>query len=141
MKKLHAHLLSALAAATLTPAALAAPLYQELGGPAVITAVVGRVLDRVAHDPRTDHSFKGVKLDFLKTSVGNYVCKVADGPCNYDGETMANSHKDLHIAASEMDLMVQALREELDAAGVSQAAKNELLRRLAPSRRDVVRAP
>jgi hemoglobin len=35
--------------------------------------------------------------------------------------------------------MVTVLREELDRANVSEGAKNELLRRLAPTRRDIVK--
>lgn len=113
-------------------------LYQQLGGVAGIQRVAFRTIDRVAHDPRTQRTFDGIHLSYLQQSVANYLCKVADGPCVYDGETMRNAHADLNIGGSEFDVMVQTLREELDAAGVSPAAKNELLRRLAPSRRDIV---
>lgn len=115
------------------------PLYRQLGGVAVIQSVAFKTLDRVAHDPRTKRTFDGVRLSYLQQSVSNYLCKVADGPCVYDGETMRNAHADLNIGGSEFDVMVQTLREELDAAGVSPAAKNELLRRLAPTRRDIVK--
>ncbi|TAL20812.1 MAG: group 1 truncated hemoglobin [Aquabacterium sp.] len=115
------------------------PLYVQLGGEAGITNVISRMLDRVAADPRTARSFKGVRLSYLKKSVSAYICKIADGPCVYEGETMVNAHADLDNTGSEFDVLVQTLREELDAAGVGNAAKNELLRRLAPSRRDIVR--
>jgi hemoglobin len=116
-----------------------APLYEQLGGVDKISAVVSTTLDRVAADPRTSRTYVGVRLSYLKQSVSNYICKVADGPCVYEGETMHNSHADLNIAGSEFDVMVQTLREELDAAGISPAAKNELLRRLGPTRRDIVK--
>jgi hemoglobin len=116
-----------------------APLYEQLGGVDKISAVVSKTMDRVAADNRTMRTFDGVRLSYLKQSVSNYICKAADGPCVYDGETMHNSHADLNIGGSEFDLMVQALREELDAAGISPAAKNELLRRLGPTRRDIVK--
>lgn len=116
------------------------PLYLQLGGEAGLAAVTGRVLDRVAQDPLTARSFKGVKLDTLKQSVTAYLCKVADGPCVYEGETMAKAHAQSANTAAEFDRMLQVLREELDTAGVSPAAKNELLRRLAPTRRDIVSA-
>lgn len=115
-----------------------ASLYEQLGGSQKIALIAQHVIDRVAHDPRTMRSFEGVRLGHLSASVANYLCKVADGPCVYDGETMKNAHADLHIQGSEFDLMVQALRDELDAQGVSAAAKNELLRRLAPTRKDIV---
>lgn len=114
------------------------PLYQQLGGVEAISRVASNMLDRVSTDPRTMRSFQGVRLSYLKQSVSNYLCKVADGPCVYDGETMHNAHGDLNLGGSEFDVLVQTLREELDKAGVSAAAKNELLRRLAPSRRDIV---
>lgn len=52
---------------------------------------------------------------------------------------MANAHAKTNISGSEFDIMVAVLREELDKAGVGDAAKNELLRRLAPTRRDIVK--
>ena len=115
-----------------------ASLYEQLGGMTGISAVTSTTLDRVAADPRTRRTYEGVRLSYLKQSVANYLCKVADGPCVYEGETMKKAHGDLDISGSEFDVMVQTLREELDAAGIAPAAKNELLRRVAPTRRDIV---
>ena len=53
---------------------------------------------------------------------------------------MADAHKDARIRASEFDAMVTMLREELDRVGTDPAAKNELLRLLAPMKRDIVPA-
>lgn len=119
-------------------AASSAPLYQQLGGVDNITRFSGKTLDRVAQDPRSSRTFQGVKMSYLKASVSAYICKVAGGPCVYEGQDMKKSHADLHLGGSEFELMVTVLREELDAAGVPTAAKNELLRRLAPSKRDIV---
>jgi len=115
------------------------PLYLQLGGTQAIETVTDRTMDRVASDPRTKRSFADIKMSTLKKSVAAYVCKVADGPCVYEGETMANSHAKSNISGAEFDIMVSVLREELDRAGVGDAAKNELLRRLAPTRRDIVK--
>lgn len=129
--------LAALMACATPPASR--PLYLQLGGPQAIETVTDRTMDRVASDPRTKRSFDGIKMPFLKKSVAAYICKVADGPCVYEGETMANSHAKSNISGAEFDIMVTVLREELDRAGVTDAAKNELLRRLAPTRRDIVK--
>jgi hemoglobin len=136
MRRLILTLLIACLAACSTPPAV--PLYRQLGGPEGIHGIVTRTLTRVAQHPTAGRTFKGVKMPFLIDSVSKYVCKVADGPCMYEGETMARAHADLGLQGSEFDVMVSVLREELDRAGVSDAAKNELLRRLAPSRRDMV---
>jgi hemoglobin len=114
-------------------------LYEQLGGPQAIETVTDRTLDRVSTDPRTKRSFDGIKMPYLKKSVAAYVCKVADGPCVYEGVSMADSHAKANISGAEFDIMVSVMREELDRAGTSEAAKNELLRRLAPTRRDIVK--
>lgn len=133
--------LAALMACSTPPAGGDYSLYQQLGGQSGVATVVGRTLDRMSTDQRSKRSFQGIKMPYLKNSVAAFVCKVADGPCEYEGETMANSHAKANITASEFDLMVTVLREELDRAGVSDPAKNELLRRLAPTRRDIVKTP
>jgi hemoglobin len=128
--------------ATLMACASAGPkqaLYEQLGGPQAIETVTDRTLDRVSTDPRTKRSFDGIKMPYLKKSVAAYVCKMADGPCVYEGVSMADSHAKANISGAEFDIMVSVMREELDRAGASEAAKNELLRRLAPTRRDIVK--
>lgn len=125
-----------LAACTATPEAR--PLYQQLGGVQGIDTVTAALVQRMATDPRTKRSFDGINLRTLTQSLSSQLCAVADGPCRYEGETMAKSHADLGIQGSEFEVTVQFLREELDRAGVSPAAKNELLRRLAPMHRDIV---
>ncbi len=114
-------------------------LYVQLGGVQALQGITDRTMDRVATDPATRRSFDGVNMKNLKTSVAAYVCKAADGPCVYEGETMANSHAQSNIQGSEFDRMVTVLRDELNQAGVPEGAKNELLRRLAPTRRDIVK--
>lgn len=116
-----------------------APLYQQLGGVDGITQISNRTLDRVSTDPRTQRTFASIKMQALKDSVAKYICKVADGPCVYEGESMKNSHADLGITGAEFDLMVEILRDEINRANAPTGAKNELLKRLAPTRRDIVK--
>jgi len=127
------------AGCTSLPATDTRPLYQQLGGTEALARVTDRTMERVATDPRTRRTFDGVNMRTLKASVASYVCKVADGPCTYEGETMARSHADLGITGAEFDLMVSMLRDELNAARAPEGAKNALLKRLAPTRRDIVK--
>ena len=123
-----------------TPVSAPPSLYDRLGGEARMTAVVSKLVERAAADPRTQRSFDGVKLATLKKSLGQQICSLAGGGCPYEGETMRDAHRDLRIAASEFDALVGLLRDELDRAGVDGGAKNELLRLLAPMKRDIVAA-
>jgi hemoglobin len=115
-----------------------ASLYQRLGGEATVSLVAGRTLERAASDPRTRRSFDGIKLAAVQQSLAQQICALAGGGCRYEGETMAKAHQDLKIRPSEFDALVDMLRQELDRAGVGAGSKNELLKLLAPMKRDVV---
>jgi len=113
-------------------------LFERIGGLPMLSRVSNQTLDIVSKDPRTSRSFKDVKMKALKESLTNFLCVKTGGECVYEGETMKNSHADLHITTAEFELMVEVLRERLDINGVGTKEKNELLKILAPMKRDVV---
>jgi len=113
-------------------------LWTRLGGNAVIVPVVAETIDRSASDPRTKRSFEGVKMARVKEKLVEQVCNLSGGPCKYTGDPMHEVHKGLKITMAEFDLLVQFLRDALDRARVGEAEKNELLRLLAPMKRDIV---
>jgi hemoglobin len=137
------HLLAAvavgMAAACAAPDPMSQPtLYSRLGGEPVMTRVVGETIDRAAADPRTGRSFKDVKLANVKAKIVEQICSLTGGGCKYTGDPMDKVHKGLKNTEAEMHLVVQFLRDALDGAGVKTAEKNELLRILAPMKRDIV---
>ena len=113
-------------------------LYERIGGKEVLYRISAETLDRVAEDPKTMRSFDGVKMDLLKESLTNFLCLETGGDCVYEGETMENSHADAEITIAEFELMVHAMREAMDHNNVGTREKNELLKILAPMKRDVV---
>ncbi len=142
MQRPNAFLASLAAGAALVACSVAptgpATLYARLGGAAQVTPVVDRLIDRAASDSRTRRSFDGVKLASVKQSIVEQICSIASGGCRYEGESMERAHRDARISASEFDALVTMLREELDRAAIDTGAKNELLRLLAPMKRDIV---
>lgn len=115
-------------------------LFQRMGGLPVITAVVDETIDRSSQDPRTKRSFDGIKLPTLKKSVVDQLCRLTGGGCAYDGETMKKAHADAKITTAEFEVFVQIFREALD-RHVATREKNELLKILAPMKRDIVTPP
>lgn len=112
-------------------------LYERMGGLPVITKIVDEFINEVATSPRTQRSFKGIKLKTLKESVVAQLCKLADGPCVYEGETMLNAHHDAKITDAEFDAFVDMFRDTLNRY-VDTREKNEMLKILAPMKRDIV---
>jgi hemoglobin len=124
----------------LVGAVSAAPvrLYERLGGASGVDAIADSLIDRVAADPRLGRSFKDAKLERIKKLLAEQICDLSGGPCRYSGDSMKEVHAGHHISEAEFFGMVADLRAVLKERHVSQGAANELLRLLAPMKRDVV---
>lgn len=115
-----------------------ARLYDRLGGQIGVAAIADTLIDRVSADPMLGRSFRDSKLDPIKKLLAEQICDLSGGPCHYSGDSMKEVHAGHHITEAEFYGMVADLREVLKERHVSQGATNELLRLLAPMKRDVV---
>lgn len=113
-------------------------LYDRLGGESGVAAIAGDLIDRVSADPKLGRSFKDSNLSRIKRLLAEQLCDLSGGPCRYSGDSMREVHAGHHISEAEFFGMVAELRVVLKQRHVSQAATNELLRLLAPMKRDVV---
>ncbi|HME38703.1 MAG TPA: group 1 truncated hemoglobin [Steroidobacteraceae bacterium] len=119
-------------------AAAPARLYDRLGGQIGVAAIADALVDRVSADPTLGRSFKDSNLGRIKQLLAEQICDLSGGPCRYSGDSMKEVHAGHHISEAEFYGMVADLRDVLKARRVSQGAINELLRLLAPMKRDVV---
>ena len=124
----------------LAAGAFGAPLrlYDRLGGAAGVAAIADTLIARVAADPKLGRSFKDAKLDRIKKLLAEQICDLSGGPCRYSGDSMKEVHAGHQISEAEFFGMVADLRAVLSERHVSQGAANELLRLLAPMKRQVV---
>lgn len=127
---------SAIAAA---PAAFADDsLFDRMGGAAVVAKVVDQLLDLSMADPRTKRSFQKINLKRLREKLNEQVCALSYGPCQYTGDSMKDVHAGLDITDAEFNGLVEHLITALDNNGVGLREKNELIKLLAPMKRDVI---
>jgi hemoglobin len=113
-------------------------LYARLGGDAGVHAIAAALIDRVAADPVLGRSFQDTNLERIKRLLAEQICELAAGPCHYSGDPMRESHAGQHISEAEFYGMVATLQKILKERHVSTGATNELLRLLAPMKRDIV---
>ena len=99
--------------------------------------IVDETLTAVATDPHTRRTFEKVDMKRLRAKIVEHICALTDGGCKYTGDTMKQSHAGLDITEAEFYLMVKELRNALD-RHVGEREKNELLKILAPMKRDIV---
>ena len=116
-------------------------LYARLGGETGVAAIADRLVDRVAADPLTGPTFQDTRLERIKRSLAEQLCDLSGGPCRYTGDSMKDVHQGLHISQAQFYRLVETLRGVLQERGVDPGSTNELLRLLAPMKRDVVEPP
>lgn len=135
-------LLMLILALTLSPVVMAADaeksLYQRLGGEPVMARVMEEAIGKVARDSRVNQSFDNVNLRRLNQKIVEHTCMLTGGGCRYTGDDMKTVHAGLDITEQGFYALVEALRDALDRNGVGEREKNELLRILAPMKRDIV---
>lgn len=130
--------LFAVCALVICPTVLAATLYDRLGGEKGVAQFVDQTIDLTASDTLTKRSFDKVDLKKLKLKIAEHICALTDGPCKYSGEPMKVVHQGLEINEAEFYAMVEILRGTLNRSQIPESAKNELLRILAPMKREIV---
>lgn len=113
-------------------------LYARLGGDSGVAAIAATLIDRAAADPLMGPSFKDSKLDRIKRLLAEQICELSGGPCHYSGDSMREVHAGLHISQAQFYRLVETLRDILRERRVDQGATNQLLKLLAPMKRDVV---
>lgn len=114
-------------------------LYVRIGGAEKLARISDRLIDMSAQDPKTSRTFQQkVNIKRLKQLVTEQLIEATGGPQKYSGESMKVSHAGMGLSEAEFYGMVEHLREILDSEGVGDREKNELLRMLAPMKRDIV---
>jgi hemoglobin len=113
-------------------------LYARLGGATGVRTIADTLIDRVVADPLTGPSFKDTNVRRIKRLLAEQICDLAGGPCHYSGDPMKEVHAGQHISEAQFYVMVATLKDVLKEQRVALGARNELLRLLAPMKRDVV---
>ena len=103
-----------------------------------IERIVDRFIALNFDDKTIGEIFEGHdKVRFRRTLVEQF-CYLLNAGCTYTGRDMKSSHKNLGIQHADMNRLVENLQRAMADEGVSFAAQNRFLAKLAPMRRDVV---
>ncbi len=113
-------------------------LFQRIGGMPMLQTIVDELIDEVAADPALNRSFHKVNLQRVKDLLTEQLCELAGGPCEYTGENMTLVHAGQNITEKEFNGMVESLIAIMQRERIGIRERNELLRLLAPMKREVV---
>ena len=132
-----------------------ASLYERLGGVFAIAAVVDQFSDAVIANPKVGQGSENPQLDTWSTKRRDrlaglkfmrtlWVCNVAGGPFEYVGTKpgstavgLEEAHRALEITPGEFDEVAGELARTLDAFGVPEREKGEVLAAFAAHKGEV----
>lgn len=112
--------------------------FRAFNGQDGIDRIFDDLVDRCIIDPRIDGVFRASDLVCLRRTLKEQFCYILDGPCDYTGRNMVDSHRDHGITSSEFNALVENLQIAMNAEGVPFRHQNKLVAKLAPMKRDVV---
>jgi hemoglobin len=122
-----------------------ASLYERLGGSEKIHGFMGAFVDQLHSDaelhrqnPRVAAAILHVNESALKRKVGDFVCKLVSGPCEYHGRSMRASHARLGISDADWALGARDLMTALEEYRVPADAGQELLELIGRIKPDIV---
>ena len=113
-------------------------LFQDLGGREGIARFVGAAVAKAHNDPRIKSLFEDADDENLKSQLGDQICALSGGPCEYEGLDMVEAHSGMEITEAEFDIFVEFVIDAMEESGISHSARNRLLALLAPMREDVI---
>jgi len=112
--------------------ASAGTLFDDLGGAPGATKVIDDFLGFVVADGRINHYFAHADVPRLRANLIGLVCQATGGPCKYEGRSMPDAHKGMHITEADFNALVEDLEKSLDKNAVPFTTQNRLLAILAP---------
>lgn len=106
-------------------------LFGDLGGHEGIATIVETFLFRLADDERIAGHFLHTNIERFYEKLVEHVCVLADGPCEYTGDTMERVHKGMNIDDADFNALVEVFIESMEAVDIPTGAQNRLLARMA----------
>ena len=113
-------------------------MLEAFGGQPGIRRIVDRFVTANFADPVIGEIFAGHDQVRLRRVIFEQFCYILNGGCRYTGRDMRSAHTDMGVEQADMNRLVENLQAAMRAEGVSFAAQNRFLAKLAPMRRDVV---
>lgn len=126
------------ACATKQPASTNDSLYQALGAAPGIEQIADNFIMEIAYDPRVFDRFADSNVERFREKIIEHFCFIADGPCEYTGDSMVLVHRGMDINSAEFNAVVEDLIDAMDKAGTPVSAQNRLLERLAGLRPQII---
>ncbi len=113
-------------------------MARAFGGQDGIRRIVDRFVTANFADDRVGEVFANHDRVRIARTLFEQFCFILNAGCTYTGRDMKGAHKNMGVQRADMNRVVENLQAAMRAEGVSFAAQNRFLAKLAPMHRDVV---
>ncbi|MHA7881287.1 MAG: group I truncated hemoglobin [Saccharospirillum sp.] len=117
-----------------------ATLYERMGEREGITTVVDNLLYELGDNTLLLPFFAETNIERFREKLIEQLCNVSDGPCEYTGDSMVDTHAGMEMDDRHFNALVTDLITAMTDADIPVGAQNDLLARLAPMHDEVVNA-
>ena len=114
-------------------------LFDRIGGQEVLENVVENLVKNIGQDEVIFHFFADSNVTRFKENLYIHLCAVSGGPCQYEGDSMVDIHTGMNIREGDFNHLVELLIKAMDSSGVAYPLQNELLSRLVPLRKEIIK--
>lgn len=115
-----------------------ADLLEQFGGRPGLVRIMDDVMERWLANPRTRPFFEASDRERVKRQLVDQFCVIMNGPCTYDGRTMAEVHRGMNVSEGSFYALVEELQITMNRMNVPFRAQNRLIAALAPMHRDII---
>lgn len=113
-------------------------LYQALGAEAGIARITDNFILEIANDERVITYFEDSNVERFRKYFMEHLCMLSDGPCEYTGDTMVDTHVGMNVSEADFNAIVEDLIEAMNKAEVAIGTQNRLLARMAQLREQII---
>lgn len=114
-------------------------LFNRIGGQEVLEGMVDNLVKNIGQDDVIFHFFADSNVTRFKEKLYLHLCEVTDGPCTYDGDSMVDIHTGMNVREGDFNHLVELMIKAMDSSGITYPLQNELLSRLVPLRKEIIK--
>lgn len=102
-------------------------LFERLGGAQGIDEIAAAVVHAHTVNPSIQEFFAESDIEKVTRDVADFFNMGSGGPAEYQGRDMPSAHKDMNLNEAHLVAAIDDVLGVLDARGIDQATKNEVL--------------
>lgn len=113
-------------------------LYDELGGKLTIAQIVDNFIHEIEFDQVMFAYFAESDIERFREKLNEHLCMLANGPCQYTGDTMEQVHAGKNITEGDFNHGVDLFIAAMTKANVPHPLQNKLLAKMVPTRKEII---